>query len=350
MNIPRRQMLRVLVLTGLDVVLNACARCALPLLGLIVSLALAARVHADATRLICPEYPEIAIIQVEPEDIFNSGTQTIQPTSVGKIFYRFFADHYDFLVVYPFFAHDESYSWYTQAQNHAQGIGLSERDISSWFGSDDKLLGVAFVQPGANATLVLHEIGHQWNCYARYCQAGGGLSSSLFQFWQYAPYHWMLVHFGAYGIMGGWEWVDNGDGSFTAGPAPGSRNYLPISLYMMGLISAEELPVIPVLELDSEPGWWQPGDTIWAHVRNIPIEDIICAEGPRIPNVAESQKHFRAAFVVLTMQGIPAGLDYVNGVRRQVPAEFARATGNRASMDTTLCGQYRVYLPSAQQR
>ena len=57
----------------------------------------------------------------------------------------------------------------------------------------------------------------------------------------------MLVNFGAYGTVGGLHWVDNGDGTFTAGPAPDSREYLPISLYAMGPISAAEMPVIPLL-------------------------------------------------------------------------------------------------------
>ena len=234
-------------------------------LSLLASLFSVVRVRAEAERIMRADYPELTIIRVAPEDVFwPDDSTTIQPTDVGKVFYPFFGDLYDFVVVYPMFSHDRNYAWYTQAQNSVQGIGLPLKDISSWFDSQGRLLGIAFVQPSTNASLVLHELGHQWSAYARFCE-GETLSSGLFRFWQCAPNHWMLVNFGAYGTMGGLQWIDNGDGTFTAGPAPDRREYLPISLYAMGFASAAEMPVIPLLELGGEPGWWQPGDVVEAH-------------------------------------------------------------------------------------
>jgi len=302
-------------------------------------------VCAEGERIVDSGYPDLAIIRVEPGDIFDPGTNRIQPTNAGKVFYQFFPDSYDFLVVWPFFSHERNYSWYTQAQNRIQGIGLYEKDISSWFGSDGRLLGVAFCQTSSNASLVLHEIGHNWSAYARFCEEDGSPSDALFRLWQYAPNHWMMVNFGEYGIMGGLAWIDNGDGTYTAGPASAERRYLPISLYVMGLIPPEEIPDIPVLELDQAPGWWQPGDTILAHERLISIDRMICAEGERMPRAEDSQKHFRAAFVILVMDEELPALGGIESIRGQVPDEFARATGYRATIDTSLLGENRVFLP-----
>jgi hypothetical protein len=284
--------------------------------------------------LVVTSYPQLAVIRVEPDDIFNPGTTKIQPVNVGLVFYPFFPDDYDFLVAYPFFAHDDDhYSYYVRAQNHVQGIGLEERDISSWFGSDGKLLGVAMVHGSTYPSLVLHEIGHQWSAYAEFCEDDMSHSDALYELWPYAPYHWQLTNQG-WGVMGGRGWSDNGDGTWTNTTPPDDREFLPISLYMMGMISAADMPVIPTLELDQPAGWMT--DTIKAHERIIPTERIICAEGERIPSVADSQKHFRAAFVVLVMDDDLTGLSGVESARSQVPDEWARATGYRSTIDTRL--------------
>ncbi|HEY65683.1 MAG TPA: hypothetical protein G4O02_14045 [Caldilineae bacterium] len=286
-------------------------------------------------------YPNLAVLHVG-SDIFNPGTREIQPTTVGKLFYQYFPDRYDFLVVYPLFSHDRSdSSYYVRAQNRVKGIGLPEKDLSSWFGSAGRLLGMAVVMPGTKPSLVLHEIGHQWSAYARFCEDDGSHVESLYKLWQYAPNHWTPLLNEEYGVVGGGKWIDNGDGTFTRAPAPTERQYLPISLYMMGLIPAEEVKPLTVIELDQEPGWWQPGSMIKGHERTITIDQIICAEGERTPDVQSSQKAFNAAFVVLVLEGEePEDLERVlrgiESVRRKVPEAFARATGYRAQFDTTL--------------
>ena len=299
-------------------------------------------VHADAQLLPSP-YPDLAVIRVDAADIFDPGTQTLQPVSVGQAFYQFFPDLYDFLVVYPCFPHDDAgYSYYVQAQNAVQGIGLASRDISSWFASDGRLLGVAFVHGSTYPSLVLHELGHQWSAYASFCREDNSLSDELYQLPPYAPYHWQLTNMG-WGVMGGRGWHDNGDGTWTKTEAPARRQYLPISLYMMGLIPPQEMPFILTLVLDQPPGWM--GDTIQAHERIIPLERLLCAEGPRLPACGEAQRSFRAAFIALTLDGQPAGLSAIENCRQQVPDEFAYATGYRATMDTTLFGAFKLYLP-----
>jgi|GEM_PF-5572466 len=288
-------------------------------------------------------YADLAIIQVD-NGIFNPGSRTIQPTSAGKVFYQHFPDDYDFLVVYPFFEHDQDYSWHTVAQNSVQGIGLDVRDVSSWFGSAGKLLGVSFCTPATKVTLVTHEIGHQWGSYLLLCPISGLNQDSLFRMPPYAPYHWTMVHYGRYGVMGGIHWVDRGNGTYARGPDPVQRDYLPVQLYVMGLIGIEEMPYIPFLLLDEAYGWLP--DTIKAHQMNIFSGCILAANGPRIPSVAESPKHFRAAFIILTMgDSVPSGSDKIEAVRRQLPEEFARATGYRATMETRLSIVWKQHLP-----
>lgn len=286
------------------------------------------------------QYPNLAIIHVK-SDIFNPGTRDIQPTTVGKLFYKRFPDHYDFLVVYPLFLHGMGSDYYVQAQNHVKGIGLPEKDISSWFGSQGRLLGMAIANPGTKPSLVLHEIGHHWCSYSKFREENGTVSESLYKLWQYAPFHWTPLINEDYGIIGGGRWTNNGDGTFTRASAPTRRKYLPISLYMMGLIPANEVKPISVIELDQAPGWWQPGSKIKGHEKTITIEQIIRAEGERIPGVESAKKAFKAAFVVLVLEGeepknLGSILSALELVRQKVPGEFSYATGNRASLKTTL--------------
>ena len=46
------------------------------------------------------------------------------------------------------------------------------------------------------------------------------------------------------------------------------------------------------------------------------------------------------------MQEEVGDLAGIESVRHQVPSEFARATGYRATMDTSLHGTHRMYVPS----
>jgi len=68
---------------------------------------------------------------------------------------------------------------------------------------------------------------------------------------------------------------------------------------------------------------------------NIGIQDVIAAEGPRIPDVNHSQRQFNTGIVVIVERGrTPSAelIDRANGIRRQWIDYWAVTTGRRASM------------------
>ena len=73
---------------------------------------------------------------------------------------------------------------------------------------------------------------------------------------------------------------------------------------------------------------------------NLTVTNITRAEGSRRPRERDSQKNFRAAFVVVTRDEERLDLAFVKKVemlRQQTEKYFQVATDNRACMDTRLC-------------
>lgn len=119
-------------------------------------------------------------------------------------------------------------------------------------------------------------------------------------------YHWSFFK-SPPSPAGGNDWTDNGDGSFTVVPQlPSQVKFAPIDLYIMGLSPAADVPPFQVLEdtvvppTPTDPLWggafaahsfpWFDQDnslTITATPRAITIDDVIAANGERVPAAGE---------------------------------------------------------------
>lgn len=103
--------------------------------------------------------------------------------------------------------------------------------------------------------------------------------------------------------MYGNGWKDNGNGTFTSTAA--MNNYSPLDLYLMGMIPKEQVP--PMLLIDNasidKTKLPQLGTTITGTAKTVTIDDIIAAEGARIPDAATSPKQFKVGFVLVTRPG-----------------------------------------------
>jgi hypothetical protein len=101
-------------------------------------------------------------------------------------------------------------------------------------------------------------------------------------------------------------------------PATG---YSCLDLYLMGLISAEEVPdfflLTNLVRMGKEPN----GDAIFKAQRTkVTIQDVIAAEGPRSPDVDHSQRRFNTGIVVVVEHGHGPSheiLQQAAGIRRQ---------------------------------
>jgi hypothetical protein len=190
-----------------------------------------------------------------------------------------------------------------------------------------------------------HEVGHRWAAYVSAKVNGRMLSLGPWPHW--APGVQAQVAF-PYQLptetstMGGGVWQDNFDGSYTQlrdfyfVPASG---YSYLDLYLMGLISAAEVPDFFLLEHLVPMGKDSNGHSIFKAERTkVTIQDVIAAEGPRHPDVDHSQRKFNTGIVVMVEHGKSPSrelLERANGIRRQWIEYWETTTGHRASMTTT---------------
>ena len=139
--------------------------------------------------------------------------------------------------------------------------------------------------------------------------------------------------------MGGGVWQDNFDGTNTQldddyyVPATG-WSYL--DLYLMGLISAAEVPDFFILRNLVPAGKDANGHPVFKADRTkVTIQDVIAAEGPRLPGVDKSQREFNTGFVIIVQHGEKPSAELIEraeGIRNQWIEYFSITTGHRASM------------------
>ena len=141
--------------------------------------------------------------------------------------------------------------------------------------------------------------------------------------------------------MGGRYWRDNGDGTFTPldGYWGGGHSWL--DMYAMGLAEASEVPEMFILRnLQPVNG----GDRRGPHTGDkeiVSIDQIVAAEGPRIPSAEHVQKDFNAAFVYLLEPERTPDADMLRlhaEYRDKVIEHWLHVTGGRSRMTTTVPG------------
>lgn len=143
------------------------------------------------------------------------------------------------------------------------------------------------------ASTQLHETVHQWAAYIGDQYGMGNLELQVSPEYGRSAGHW----FQGLGIgndpVGGAEWIDNGDGSFTIAeptdycatkdPSVPERFSIPkmssLTLYLMGALN--ESDISPILWINYN-GVIEPGIIVQAKSKYITIQEIIKREGKRI--------------------------------------------------------------------
>lgn len=188
-----------------------------------------------------------------------------------------------------------------------------------------------------------HEMGHRWSAFVSAKVNGETI--------ELGPVHWARglqarVPFPYQrpteaSAMGGGVWQDNFDGTYTQlddnyyVPATG---YSYLDLYLMGLISPAEVPDFFILRNLKPVGHDANGHPIFKADRTkITIQDVIAAEGPRLPDVDHSQKNFNTGMVVVVEHGktpSPELIERTNGIRERWMDYWTTTTGHRSTMTT----------------
>jgi hypothetical protein len=187
-----------------------------------------------------------------------------------------------------------------------------------------------------------HEVGHRWSAYVSAKVNGEAVSLGQWPHW--APGLQTRVAF-RYSLpleastLGGGAWQDNLDGTYTQlreGYFVPAAGYSYLDLYLMGLMSAAEVPDFFILKDLVRVGEGTNGRPVFRAERtNITIRDVIAAEGPRLPDVDHSQRRFNIGIVVVVEHGKDPShelIERANGIRQQWIQYWGTATGHRASM------------------
>lgn len=276
------------------------------------------------------------------------GIDLVAPSeTVGKEFFRTHADVYDFLVVFSSFEYptasadgENALAFHRGVRNDTAGIGIKQFDNSHAYGSKGVLqsyIDMAAASRWASATssadyesmlsTFAHELQHRWGSHVKFRDWNGQISSALVG---KDGSHWSYLLDSQGSVLYGASWRDNGEGSFTA--IDTQSRYSPLDLYLAGLIGKDKVPPFFLIEAPDVDGNALPaplGTTIRGTKRIVTIDDVIAAEGPRIPSADVSQKTFRFGFIYLVRPGEtidPADLDVVAQARRQVGLRYNALT------------------------
>lgn len=206
------------------------------------------------------------------------------------------------------------------------------------------------------------ELGHQWLSYAYFRDARGQLRDDTVGIEQA---HWAFYFNSDRSPMDGMAWTDNGDGTFTAPnklARPGFElEFSELELYLLGLMASDDAEASFLIEdpfdcvIDGAsvacPDHYgsralaMTGDSITVRGTrlDITVEDIIAAEGPRIPDAAAARRDHGVMFVVFKRPGgeiAAAEHEQIRELFTEMPPLWQRMTRNRGhliNVSATVC-------------
>ena len=200
--------------------------------------------------------------------------------------------------------------------------------------------------------LFAHEVGHVWTAFASYDREG--VPEPLFEslckcHWREdlhvpAAFPWDNEAVGTISIMGGRYWRENGDGTFTPWGNNQGGSFSWLDLYAMGLADAWEVPDMYILRNlrpvnEGSRSLSLLGGRYTGDKEIVSIEQVVAANGPRIPSAEHAQKDFNAAFVYLLGPGQvpdPGMLRLHAEHRDKVIEHWSHITGGRSRITTSV--------------
>lgn len=216
--------------------------------------------------------------------------------------------------------------------------------------------------------LFLLELSHVWGPAARLPAKDPAVPiDALIGF----TYHWSFFMDAGGSPAGGNRWKDNGDGTFTTLPQkPGELAYSMLDLYLMGLATKDEVGTFGVLAspvVQGSPkdpfGGGAPTASTFPWFGDAPVtvkatrvvygvDDVIQANGPRVPDAAAAPKKLTFGMALVTEPGTAPEkvLEYkktMDQVAGALPAAYARATRGRGTLEVLTREVVAVGAPDA---
>ena len=174
-------------------------------------------------------------------------------------------------------------------------------------------------------TVLSHEFAHRFGAYVRFELPDNSLSTALLG---KDNSHWSYLLDSQGSVMYGNGWNDNGGGTYTSTTIMNS--YSPLDLYLMGIIPKDQVPSMHLIHNPAIDKTQLPflGTTVSGTASTVSINDIIAAEGERVPNVSTSQKQFNVGYILLVRHGDSLGqaAQALDVVRKGFSGRFAELT------------------------
>lgn len=289
-----------------------------------------------------------------------SSSSTVDPVAIAKAFLSSQSDRFDMLALFYSIKHPGRPSFPGTGvdviyQSSIKGIGRSLYNYSKILGTKGKLKAVAsffdfesfpsdplqFFQgysPDTGRTplwLVSHEIGHLWLASVRIMENGLRTTNLLGD-----CCHWSFTFDSDASFMHGNDIHDNSNGTFTTTDV--DRRFSLLDQYLMGLIPASDVP--PMFYVANAVGvstsdYAKKNVTFSGTRVNVDVNQVIAAEGPRVPASNTSQRAFNVGFALIVDEGRKPSqneLSKLERIRSEWPAYFEEAASNRISVNTTL--------------
>lgn len=253
-------------------------------------------------RLMVDPRGRVCALEIDPVEFArwdNFAETTTDARRSSNRIYEHFQDAFDFILFIDNVNEGGGGGRHRSVRNDIGGIGSSNFDFTSTYGSAGQLQSVIHLTNPATLRggPSLHEIMHRWGNRLDPIYNGGA--------------HWGFSSAG--GQLGGWKpgtLVDLGGGVYDADGFSGSSfgtianggnslPYSPIELYLMGLIPSTEVDPLLVAR---GTAWQNSSQGIFTatSIDTVTIEQIIAAEGARAPDQTGSQTSFKALCVLLT--------------------------------------------------
>jgi hypothetical protein len=294
-------------------------------------------------------------------------TDGIDIVRVAQRFYETHEDSFDYIVIFNtagIEAASGALAYETTVRSYRDGIGDTPVDNGASYGSDYRLQAVLNMGPlrqyprdpyarvgsrglitGDNTmTLLGHETGHLFLALA---SIRDPLNPNARPMLGTQLAHWSFNFNSEASLLEGNRIQDLGANRFlTVATVEG---YSPLDQYLMGLRGPNEVPPTFLVAKSNRAAasFPQAGVAIGGQRQDIAIDDIIAAEGRRVPDDTVSQRLFRFAFVLITPSGVPAGPDelaQLETYRAEFERYYHQAAGERAWADATLRRMLRVSL------
>ncbi len=153
--------------------------------------------------------------------------------------------------------------------------------------------------------------------------------------------HWSFFMDSEGSSMEGNDWEDRQDGTFISTDRTVTR-FSELDQYVMGLIPPRAVPdffYIATSDPRSPSDSPSSGAVVEGERVDVSIDQVIAAEGPRVPSAATADKRFRMAFILVGRDGEPVSqesIDHLETIRQRWEEWFREATDFNGEALTTL--------------